>query len=237
MPLDAIMSSTVLIGQMKRTAHVRKYLSLFSVFLCLKLLYILHLKYFCDWKSSFDFVYSNVINLRFINKSGTLFYPYCIDFIYSNVVNSRFINKQAKLYFVHTPKTTNKAFLFASPAVIYCPEGSYKCGNGRCAVKSDDCRQTSFSELSTNIYSPSTAYSINPQKTETIDSTTIADLETMFSVHPTTVRKHFELQSSHTTHQTNTEITTSHENTGMQSDTQRTLNHSDSAIEGNVIFL
>ncbi|XP_071142911.1 serine-rich adhesin for platelets-like isoform X4 [Mytilus edulis] len=116
--------------------------------------------------------------------------------------------------------------------VIYCPEGSYKCGNGRCAVKSDDCRQASFSELSTNIYSPSTTYSINPQKTETIDSTTIADLETMFSVHPTTVRKHFELQSSHTTHLTNTEITTSHENTGMQSDTQRTLNHSDSAIKG-----
>ncbi|VDI55305.1 Hypothetical predicted protein [Mytilus galloprovincialis] len=118
------------------------------------------------------------------------------------------------------------------PPVIYCPEGSYKCGNGRCAVKSDDCRQASFSELSTNIYSPSTTYSINPQKTETIDSTTITDLETMFSVHPTTVRKHFELQSSHIAHLTNTEITTSHENTGMQSGTQRTLNHSDSAIEG-----
>lgn len=154
---------------------------------------------------------------------------------YSNVVNSRFINKSETLFSPYS-KTANKAFLFASPAVIYCPEGSYKCGNGRCAVKSDDCRQASFSELSTNIYSPSTTYSINPQKTETIDSTTIADLETMFSVHPTTVRKYFELQSSHTAHLTNTEITTSHEITGMQSDTQRTLNHSDSAIEGNVIF-
>ncbi|XP_063402082.1 mucin-3B-like isoform X2 [Mytilus trossulus] len=118
--------------------------------------------------------------------------------------------------------------------VIYCPEGSYKCGNGRCAVKSDDCRQASSSGVSTNIYSPSIAYSINPQKTEAIDSTTIADLETMFSVHPTTVRKHFELQSSHTAYLTNTEMTTNHANTSIRtlSDTHRTLNYSVRAIEG-----
>ncbi|XP_052073047.1 uncharacterized protein LOC127711137 isoform X1 [Mytilus californianus] len=114
------------------------------------------------------------------------------------------------------------------PPVNYCPEGSYKCGNGRCAVKSEDCRQASYSELSTNIISPSTAYSINPQKTKTIDSTTSqsVNLETMLSFHPTTV-KHFEVQTSHTTYLTNAEIRTSSWGTNMQSGTHRTPNHSD----------
>ncbi|CAC5402927.1 unnamed protein product [Mytilus coruscus] len=114
--------------------------------------------------------------------------------------------------------------------VIYCPEGAYKCGNGRCAVTSEDCRMASSSEISTNLNSHSTAYSINPQKTKTIDSTTSqsVDFETTLKVHPTTVQ-HFELQTSFITYLTDVEITTSSRSTKMQSDTYRTRYHSDRA--------
>lgn len=114
--------------------------------------------------------------------------------------------------------------------VIYCPEGAYKCGNGRCAVTSEDCRMASSSEISTNLNSHSTAYSINPQKTKTIDSTTSqsVDFETKLRVHPTTVQ-HFELQTSFITYLTDAEITTSSRSTKMQSDTYRTRYHSDRA--------